>query len=424
MSTIAPAHPQSRRPERGASTAPGWVEEAYERLPRARRHTEASLRSLRRATSAPDRRGGLSAPPTPDELLAAIPTWTSRANMLKVIRGLSVQPYVIALCRAAGVSAETWRSIITNDALDADTATGRGLRTSQTVAAARVGRGEKQVQRARAIAVKLGLMVEVYRARELSKDERLALVAERPAHKQRGLANRYHVTVCGPRQRARISVPRAGKFAQVAPHSYANVHLPPVGGLRCPTHLLDILPSPAAGASEEEPPPAAQPQRRRRAGMALAFEVLAHPSLTTLFDGVRPATIAAQLAPHHSGGWHGHALAIALRAEADRLHVATWEPAHNPWALLKVLLTRIDPVADVHHGVGTSTEQASARAAAPSTPCGGPDCDGHGWVNYLDERGYGYARRCPSCDPSVRAPLEDGAAAADVDLDKNGDPPF
>ncbi len=422
MPTIAPTLTSGRGSRPSAASEQGWVQDSYERLPRARKHTEASLRSLRRATSAPERRGGLSAPPTPDVVLAAVPTWTSRANMLKVIRGLSAQPYVLALCRAAGVSAETWRSIITNDALDADTATGRGLRTSQTVAAARVGRGEKQVQRARAIAVKLGLMVEVYRARELSKDERLALVAEHPGHKQRGLANVYHVTVCGPRQRDRIAVPAPGNFAQVAPHSYANVYLPPVGGLTGPTHLLDILPMTAADASEEEPPAAAQPRRRRRAGMALAFEVLAHPSLTILLDGVRPGTIAAQLAPFLAGGWHGHALAIALRTEADRLHVVTWEPARNPWALVKVLLTRIDPVADVYHGVGD--EQTPAVVTVPSVPCGGPDCDGHGWINYLDERGYGYARRCPSCDPSVRTMTDTDALAPGTELDENDDPPF
>jgi len=410
---------------RRASSSTSWAQDAYERLPRARKHSEASLRSLRRATSAPQRRDGISAPPTPADVLAAVPAWTSRKTMIRVIRVLSAQPHVIELCRRTGVSPDTWRSIITNDALDADTATGRGLRTSQTVAAARVNRGEKQVQRARAIAVKLGIMVEVYRARELSKAERLALIAEHPGHKQRGLANVYHLTVCGPRQRARIGVPRPGQFAQVGPHSYPNVHLPPEGGLSLLTHLMKILPLAAADAAEEaEPPPAARHRRRRRPGMAIAFEVLAHPGLTILLDGVRPGTIAAQLAPYRAGGWHGHALAVALLTEVDRLGIITWEPARSPWALVKVLLSRIDPAADVPLGVGIN-DQAHTPASRPTRPepCGGPDCDGCGWINLVDERGYATARPCPDCAPSVRSTWVDELPAG-AGVDENGDPPF
>jgi len=427
LPTITPPgnFPTASLRRRADSTRARWAQDGYERLPRARKHTEASLRSLRHATSAPDRREGVSAPPTPADVLAAVPTWTSRKSMIRVIRALSAQPYVIELCRRAGVSPETWRSIVTNDAIDADTATGRGLRTSQTVAAARVNRGEKQVQRARSIAIKLGIMVEVYRARELSKAERLALTAEHPGHKQRGLANVYHLTVCGPRQRARIGVPQPGQFAQVGPHSYANVHLPPEGGLSLLTHLLDLLPLTAAAAAEEaEPPPAAQHQRRRLPGMALAFEVLAHPGLAILLDGVRPGTIAAQLAPYRAGGWHGHALAVALLTEADRLGIITWEPARSPWALLKVLLSRIDPVADVHLGVGVAVDEHAPPGRPPRPePCGGPDCDGYGWINLVDERGYAAARPCPDCAPNVRSTWVD-ELAAEAGVDENGEPPF
>lgn len=156
--------------------------------------------------------------------------------------------------------------------------------------------------------------------------------------------------------------------------------------------------------------------------MALGFEVLAHPGLAILLDGVRPGTIAAQLAPYRAGGWHGHALAAAMLTEANRVGIVTWEPARSPWALVKVLLTRIDPVAEVHLGVGIPVEdQTPATAPARPEACGGQDCDGYGWINLVDERGYAAARPCPDCSPRIRSTWDDELAA---EADEHGEPPF
>jgi len=350
--------------------------------------------------------------------------------MSAVIRALAAQAYVVELCRQAQIAVDTWMAIALNDAIDADTDTGRNLRTSQSVAAARVNRSERTVRRARAISVRLGIMVELYRGRELSKDERLALVADSPGHRQRGIPNVYAMTVCGPRQRARITIPRPGAFAQVVPHFDGFGHLPPGGGLGLLTHLLDLLPLTAATASEEaEPPPAARHRRKRRPGAALAFDMLGQPGLAILLDGIQPGTLAGQLAPYAAGGWHGYALAAALLDQAEQAGIITWEPARSPWALVKVLLRRIDPVAAIHLGIGTGWTDLDEAAPGSITtqgrpdPCGGPDCDGFGWINGVDERGYAYARPCPQCSPKIRASWVDELAAT-ADVDENGEPPF
>ncbi len=415
-----------------APTSGSWAQDAYERLPRARAHTPGTLRALRRATSASQRRGGVPTPPTPTELQAAIPTWTSRRSFLRVIRALTRQPYVVQLCRAAGIATDTWAAIIANDAIGADTATGRGARATQVVAGAIVQRCPKQVQRARKIAIQLGVMVEVYRGRELTKAERLALVAVHPRHQQRGLPSVYHLTVCGPRQRARIGTPRAGEFAPLYPPPIANVHLPPVGGLSLLTHLQKLLPLAAAAAPDEpEPPPAAPHRRKRRPGMALAVDVLAHPTLARVLD-VRPGTLAAQLAPYAAGGWGGRSLAVEVLREIEQLGVPTWEAARSPWGLLKTVLARIDPVADVHLGTGPAYADAAPATGAAATPraallqqpCGGPDCDGHGWINSTDDAGYLTARPCPDCPPRARANHEYDDHAADPVSDAAAEPPF
>lgn len=421
MPTIAPARPDIRTASRRRARALSSQDD-YQRLPRVRRHTKRTLRSLRLATSAAERRGGHDAPPVPSELAAAVPRWSSRKHFLTVVRALSKQPYVAELCLRHGIGVETWLALITNDALDTD-ADGRNMRTSKCVAAARVGRGEEQVKRARRVAVQLGIMVEVFRGRELTKVERIELTSRQPGHRQRGLPSTYTMTICRPRQRRRITTPRPGEFAQVYPLFQANVPLPPEGGLSLLTHLLEQLPLTSADAAEEaEPPPAAQHRRRRWPGMTLAFEVLAHPGLAVLLAGVRPGTIAGQLVPHTAGGWHGHALAASLLAEADRLGIATRESARSPWALLKVLLSRIDPVADVHLGIGRAgpPEQLRPPHAARPEPCGGSTCDGFGWLNDVDERGCTYARPCPDCPPSVRATWVDQLTATT----DSEEPPF
>lgn len=397
--------PQTRK--RPDNRPPHVVDRAgqYERRSRTRAHTRGTLDALRRATAAPDRRQGLSKPPAPAGLSAAIPAWSSRRNMLTVLRALARQPHVIALCKTRQVALDTWLAIAINDALDADSNTGRDLQTSQLIAGARVNKSERTVRRARSVSVQLGILIEVYRGRELTRTERLDLIRSSPGHKQRGYPNTYAVTVCPPRQRHRISIPGPGEYAQVNPHGQRFVHLPPLGGFRTDTHLLEILTFALADAqTEKEPPPAAQPRRKRRPGLALAHDVCAHPRVRSLF-GVAAGTLAAQLGPYQHGGWQGHQLAAELFRTADLMGINTWEPAHAPHALLKTLLSRIDPVADVHLATGLAPEdEADTHYVDPHTgevfqtheeasPCTHPQCDGFGFTKHED----GSLSRCAHC---------------------------
>ncbi len=389
-------------------TGPGpaaWAQDAYERRSRARRHTDGSLASLRRATRAPERANGVSAPDVPRELNRAVPASPGRASMLRIIHALASQPYVAQLCRAEGIAVDTWYAIAVNDALDADS-NGRGLRTSQTVAAARVGRSERTVRRARSISVRIGILVELYRGRELTRAERLALIEAAPGHQQRGIPNLYAVTVLTARHRAAVAIPVPGEFAQVLPHIECFGHLP-VGSRFSPVrHLLKVLPLAAATASEaEETTMETGRRRRRRPGAGLAGDLLAQSTLSILFDGIRPGQIAAQLAPYESAGWKPAALAAALTDEAARIGVSRWERARSPFGLLKALLASVLHSPALHTALtgGRNDDGSHNGAAARPQPCGGSQCDGHGWINSVTEAGYTVVRPCPDCPPQIRS---------------------
>lgn len=326
--------------------------------------------------------------------------------MLRVVRALSRQPYVARLCRAEGIAVDTWYAITVNDVLDADS-NGRGMRTSKVVAAARVGRQEKAVQRARSISVRLGILVELYRGRELSGDERRRLVREHPGHKQRGIPSVYAVAVLTARHRARVSVPEPGKFAQVFPHTDRFVHLPVGSRFSLIRHLFEVLPLAAADAARaEDSIGKGRSRRRRRSGSTLAADVLAQQALSILFEGIRPGHIAAQLAPYEAGGWRGHDLAAALLVEATRLGVSRWERARSPFGLLKTLLAGIVHSPTIHAtltgSVGANAAHTTSPAARPH-PCGGTHCDGHGWINSTTTNGYTLTRPCPDCPPTIRS---------------------
>lgn len=392
-------------PSRRGRGPAAWTQDAYERRSRARAHTKTSLAALRRATSATERANGIGAPAVPRELNRAVPVSPGRKAMLKVVRALSRQPYVARLCRAENIAVDTWYAITVNDVLDADS-NGRGMRTSKVVAAARVGREAKAVQRARSISVRLGILIELYRGRELSGGERRRLVREQPGHKQRGIPSVYAVAVITARHRARVAIPASGKFAQVLPQTESFVHLP-VGNRFSPIrHLLKVLPLTAATAARpEKSTKTSTSRRRRRPGSALAVDLLSQSTLSILLEGIRPGQIAAQLAPYQAGGWHGHSLAKVLLTEAARLGVSRWERARSPFGLLKALLAEVMPSPALYAAltaVSTSDRTPTGTATRPQ-PCGRAQCDGHGWINTVTETGHAVARFCPDCPPSIRA---------------------
>lgn len=164
---------------------------------------------------------------------------------------------------------------------------------------------------------------------------------------------------------------------------------------------------------------AGRSRRRRRPGGGLAVDVLAQSTLSILFEGIRPGQIAGQLAPYEAGGWHGHGLAAALLTETARLGVSRWERARSPFGLLKALLAGVVHSPAVHAaltGGGHDNGAHTMNAAARPQPCGGAQCDGHGWINSVTVDGYTVTRPCPDCPPSIRST----APAAEFD----GELPF
>ena len=370
------------------------VVDRYARLRRARAHTPRSLRELRQATSAHRRRYGLRPSPAPAELLASLPVWPGQERMLQLVEAVAARPEVVAMCRKAALSPATFVAIISNDILDADYATGRGMRTSRVVAAARVGRSKQTVSKARTVAQRAGLAVPCFGARELTYKERMGLLADEPRHEQRGHAMVWAYTLMSRHRRARIAYPRPGCWAEVVPHHHENGDLPSEAGLGLEELRRLWVTMHAADAAARRPPPAGQ-RRRGSPGLVLAHQVLDDQVMQGLL-GVRPGSIAPLLAPWAAAGWQGVRLVEALRAEAAVRGLVWWRPAWSPYGLLKSLLSAIDPYSN-----GPLIDRTHV---VPAEPCSSPGCDGFGWLEAeVDANGYMSVRQCPACRPASRS---------------------
>jgi hypothetical protein len=111
---------------------------------------------------------------------------------------------------------------------------------------------------------------------------------------------------------------------------------------------------------------------------------LAHPGLK-LFTGLPAVTIAAQLAPHHRGGRHGHEFADPLIETAIANHINHTSPAIRPHAALKAVLSQVEPIVDV------------VQVAEPSAvACGRADCVTHRLAPRTDE-----GNRRVHCHPGI-----------------------
>lgn len=298
---------------------------------------------------------GIGAGEIPADVRALLPRWTARETWLRTVRAVATTETFALLCKAKtvgnGIATATCLAALEVMADAANTETGE-LRASMDVLGDRLGRNAKAIQRAKRVAVALGLLLEVYAARELSGSERRSLVDEHGRHPQRGITNIWQLAMIPPKIRARFSPGGAGRFIQVK----RFVHLPPKGVGLSLTHLWKLVTTAAAGAARKAE--AASPPRRprgRRPGAALAIELLQSPH-QRLIAGVSPGRLAGLLADYQAGGWRGDDLAQVLTSEA---HSRRWDAgtrAHAPLAALKTLLERIDPIAD------------PATAWAP-TPC-------------------------------------------------------
>lgn len=335
---------------------------------------------------------GIGAGEIPADVRALLPRWTARESWLRTTRAVAETEAFALLCKKKGVgdgiAVKTCLAALEVMAEAANTETGE-LRAAMKVLGARVGRSTRMIQRAKAVGAALGLLLEVYAARELSGSERRALVDEHGQHPQRGITNVWQLAMIPPKIRARFSTASAGRFIQVK----RFVHLPPKGVSLPISNLWKIVTTAAAGAARKAE--AASPPRRRRGrrpGAALAIELLQSPH-QRLIAAVSPGRLAGLLAPYQTGGWRGDDLAQVLTSEA---HSRRWDAstrAHAPLAALKTLLERIDPIAD----------PATAWAPTPCERC-------HHCPGRIRDLPLGPASICTACWLTL---LDDGPPVCD-----------
>lgn len=377
-------------------------------LPLARRSTAAKL-----AVHAARRRGpvgsGIGPGDCPRRVRRALPVWSSRESFLAIVDELATDPGVHALCRQHNIAVVTWVAAMTTAAIEADTTTGVCHATYVHLGAA-ISRGEKQIQRAFAVSRALGLALEVYRGRELSKDERMQLVEQYGTHPQRGIPQGWQLGLIPDRIAARFSTPRAGQWCWFS----RFVHLPPLGGVCSHTYLLT---SHLGAASEKAAASRRQhrPKRKRRIDPAtarLAAEVAQNVPWCATESRTRLSPPLHRFATA-SVPWNGVDVADAIRGVGMRqqLDLATLHPAavERPAALLAKLLRELDPVVD----------HPSAPAFPVEHQVNGHVCDGAGWITLLDDRGRATAAvPCPACPPIARAGHVDESSAG------RGEPAF
>jgi len=300
---------------------------------------------------------------------------------------------------------ETWWVATRNDILDCDDRTGRGMGTTQAVAAERIHRTTQTVYNVRRVNRQLGICVEYYRGRELSQNERHNLPS---GHTQMGLANLYAYGIYPAHYRAQVCVPRAGRYAEVA-----RLALPLFSTARDQSDLFSPPTIRPCGAGTP-------PRRRKHVGLTLAWELSAHPGMGFL-DGVPQVKYAALLKGHHVGGWHGIALGDALLMVADSQYLDIGRAVRNPFAVLKILLRLVPQLTGLPWPADPQPTATSMGATwvpvVLPTPVACGDCD-HGWIQTPEG-----AAKCPTCPPAVRGWLGDELVDDGVG-EWDGEPPF
>lgn len=122
----------------------------------------------------------------PERAYGTLPTWRSRWHWLNIVVMLAVDARPEALTKR-GVSLETFRSWAKAESLYAEKATGRRLIVRPLTVASLMEVSERTVQRCRAAARELGLLVDVVHGRMLSVEE--CFKAREQGSPQRGMAN-------------------------------------------------------------------------------------------------------------------------------------------------------------------------------------------------------------------------------------------
>lgn len=312
------------------------------------------------AHGAPTGSGGADIPPH-----ARVACWTTRTQWLITVRCALAAPEGAAALTRHHIRLETVICVAKADAAAADVATGRSVTTAHATAARQIGCSAKTVQRARQVLADLGLAVITAVGRYLNSAERAA--ARAAGLRQDRMASTRHLTT--PKHWARhaadqnVHLPRSGSFQRNLTRSVVTKRKRRQGQVAGHGHGLAM-------------------QRLAAKIVARASWLAGGRHLGALMgvlagEGIDPARTSAtrilEAIDRAGGGW---------MTPSDQKHPLAW----LRWGLRR---------AERHHLHYDTPTRATTATAAPTGPCGHPDCDGHGWHNTCRGDGTPIATRCP-----------------------------
>jgi hypothetical protein len=344
--------------------------------------------------------------PAPAAAYSRIPTWGSRERWVAITVPLAIAQHPEILARN-NVSAALLRAAARVKSGYAWSNGRRCIVRPQTLASV-LGVTERHAQNINRCLRELGLEKVVLVGRMLNQDERYA--CWRRGSRQRGLATEVALTI--PIY-LRVNL---GKFTPPSgPHFPHSTHLPL--GIH---HGL-------AAEQEGAASPQHLPKSRRRAGEGgrLARElVLRVPWLASERPGrLAPTLMRFATAPVP---WTAQDVIDSITAHGIRTQrgpITADTIRTRPAALLAAILRQLDPEVD-HPSAPSFTGPVPTPPAPAAEPCGGPCCDGLGWLLPDPTEGEsGPARPCPDCPPAVRSSTVYGGWAPGQ-VDEDGNPPF
>lgn len=324
----------------------------------------AAVRAIADTDRAVLPRWGIASPirhtPPPEHARRHHIAWWSRTHWLTVIvpATLALHPDTLA---AHHVSPDTFTAWARTESWWATRRDGRDAIVRPDTVAALLECSTRTVQRCRAAARALGLLVDVVKGRMLTATE--CLVARHAGSPQRGLANVADFLV---------PVDIAATMGAGAGHGNLSAvdHVTPTRGTT-PTHLLrQSLPCTSRSAARNNDAATRRRQHiRRKIASSPTYKLAQALHLRILWlRTAAPGRLLGQLKPYATAviPWTSHQLCDAMdHINVNRGWTAPTKPHTSPFALLKWYLSQIDPVLD--HPAGA---QLITSALPRCTICG------------------------------------------------------
>lgn len=387
---------------------------------------------------------------------AGITAWTSREAWLKGVR-LYLVHYPEALtgpCVRDATSVDTFIAVMTATVQEAEPSTGRGIRASRTKVAAAAGCDVKTVQRVwRFARRRLDLLIDVAHARPLTEQERHSVrsghrMADGTRCRQRGTTGlraahtpRWLVPWIGmanPVQPAPEAAPLASPVDFVPPPRRAAgeqespVEIGSPGdqdavSLRSTRRTRSARRSDHKGASGDRPPRRPRKARSRLTGEALVRDLARSAPWAARLS---PRRSAPDFAPFEHAGWTAQVWLDVARSILTAPGRRPPSRIKAPFAFARWLCELMVPDAP------PPTATPTAGAPVVLTACGGPRCDGAGWllpptVALVDDTMTAsadellftirfvpdttYATPCPDCPTGLRSQVIDETGTQLVD---------